>query len=127
MTFNINTSPFGGREGEFKTGSQLKSRLYKELETDVALKVEESGGKWIVSGRGELHLAILIERLRREGYEFQVGRPQVIEKQENGKTITPYEKVAIEVPEEFSGSVMQKMGLRHAELLDMNTENKVVY
>ncbi len=124
MNFGVNTSPFAGREGEFKTARQIRDRLYKAAEADVALTVEDGpSGDQIVSGRGELHLAILIERLRREGYEFQVGKPQVIEKMENGKLMTPYEKVAIEVPEEFSGSVMQKMGLRHAQLQDMNTDS----
>lgn len=128
MSFGVNTSPFAGREGEFKTARQIRDRLYKAAEADVALRVEDGiSGEQIVSGRGELHLAILIERLRREGYEFQVGKPQVIEKTENGKLLTPYEKVAIEVPEEFSGTVMQKMGLRHGELLDMNTENSIVF
>ncbi|MDO8618691.1 MAG: translational GTPase TypA [Candidatus Daviesbacteria bacterium] len=128
MNFAVNSSPFAGKEGEFKTSRQIAERLYKAAEADVALKVEDGpSGGWIVSGRGELHLAILIERMRREGYEFEVGRPQVIEKTENGKVMTPYEKVAIEVPEESSGTVMQKMGLRHAELLDMVTENKVMF
>ncbi len=127
MRFGVNTSPLAGREGEYKTARQIQERLLKAQEADVALKVESVGAEWIVSGRGELHLAILIERMRREGYEFQVGRPQVIERVENGKTMTPFEKVAIEVPEEFQGSVMQKMGLRHGELLDMRTENKIVY
>ncbi|MBI4038336.1 translational GTPase TypA [Candidatus Daviesbacteria bacterium] len=128
INFGVNTSPFAGQEGEFKTARQIKERLYKAAETDVALKVEDdASGDLIVTGRGELHLAILIERLRREGYEFQVGKPQVIEKLQNGKTLTPFEKVAIEVPEELSGTVMQNMGLRHAELLDMNTENNIVY
>ncbi|MDO8573161.1 MAG: translational GTPase TypA [Candidatus Daviesbacteria bacterium] len=128
MNFGVNASPFAGREGEFKTARQIRERLFKAAEADVALKVEDGlSGDLIVSGRGELHLAILIERLRREGYEFQVGKPQVIEKMENGKLMTPYEKVAIEVPEDMSGTVMQKMGLRHGELLDMNTENGIVY
>lgn len=128
MKFGVNTSPFAGVEGEFKTARQIRDRLYKAAEADVALKVEEGeSGDLLVSGRGELHLAILIERLRREGYEFQVGKPQVIEKVENGKTKTPYEKLALEVPEELSGSVMQKMGLRHATLLDMSTENGIVF
>ncbi len=128
MNFGVNTSPFAGREGEFKTARQIRERLFKAAEADVALKVEDGpSGTLDVSGRGELHLAILIERLRREGYEFQVGKPQVIEKLINGKLMTPYEKVAIEVPESLSGTVMQKMGLRHAELLDMNTENGIVY
>ncbi len=127
MTFNINTSPFGGREGDFKTGSQLKARLYKELETDVALKIEEAGGKWIVSGRGELHLAILIERMRREGYEFEVGRPQAITKIVGGEKMTPWEKVYIEVPDEFAGTVIQNMNKRHGNMLDMKAENGTTY
>ncbi len=128
MNFGVNTSPLAGREGEFKTARQIRERLFKAAEADVALKVEDgASGDLIVSGRGELHLAILIERLRREGYEFQVGKPQVIEKMINGKLNTPFEKVAIEVPENMSGTVMQKMGLRHGELLDMNTENGIVY
>jgi GTP-binding protein len=128
MRFGVNTSPLAGREGEFKTARQIRDRLLKAQEADVALKVEDAeSGDMIVSGRGELHLAILIERLRREGYEFQVGKPQVIEKVEEGKIMTPYEKVVIEVPEELSGSIMQKMGLRHSELLDMTTENNVTF
>lgn len=125
MTFSVNTSPFAGKEGEFKTSRQIQERLNKELETDVALKVEESGGNWIVSGRGELHLAILIERIRREGYEFQVSKPQVVEKVVNGTLMTPYERLFIEVPETYSGTVMQKLGLRHAQLQDMNTSEGI--
>ncbi len=127
MRFGVNSSPLAGREGEFKTARQIQERLLKAQESDVALKVESLGAEWIVSGRGELHLAILIERMRREGYEFHVGKPQVIEKRLDGKVMTPYEKVVIEVPQDFSGSVMQKMGLRHGELLDMNTENATSY
>ncbi len=123
MTFNINTSPFAGREGEFKTGSQIKARLNRELESDVALRVEEVGKGWIVSGRGELHLAILIERMRREGYEFEVGRPHAITKIVDGTKMTPWEKVYIEVPEEFSGVVIQNMNKRRGEMVDMNTES----
>lgn len=126
MNFGVNTSPFAGKEGEFKTSRQIQERLYKAAENDVALKVEEVSGRWVVSGRGELHLAILIERLRREGYEFQVSRPQVIERSVAGKTLTPYEKVYIEVPEEYSGVVMQKMGLRHAKLEDMQNDGAVI-
>lgn len=125
--FMINNSPFAGREGRFTTSRQISDRLYKELETDMALRVEEDSGKWIVSGRGELHLAILVERMRREGYEFQVGKPQVIDKIVDGKTLTPFENVYIEVPEKFGGIVMQKMGQRRGELLDMRTENNIVF
>ncbi|KKR65934.1 MAG: GTP-binding protein TypA [Candidatus Curtissbacteria bacterium GW2011_GWA1_40_47] len=128
MTFSVNTSPFAGREGKLTTSRHISERLYKELETDVALRVEDGPkGDWIVSGRGELHLAILIERLRREGYEFQVARPQVITKLIDGKRLTPYEQVFIEVPEEYSGTVMQKMGARHGQLVDMKTEEKVAF
>ena len=122
MIFMVNNSPLGGKEGEFKTSSQLRARLYKEIETDVALRVEDNqDGTWTVSGRGELHLAILIERMRREGYEFQVSRPRVINKTVDGKTLTPYEKVYLEAPKEYSGIVINKMGQRHAKLEDMNT------
>ena len=127
MTFSVNSSPIAGKEGQFKTSRQIRERLFKELETDMALKVVDGEkGDWIVSGRGELHLAILIERLRREGYEFQVARPQVITKKVDGKVLEPYEKVFIEVPEEYSGVVMQKMGARGAALQDMTTEKAVV-
>lgn len=122
MVFLVNDSPFGGHEGEFKTSSQIAKRLYKELETDVALKVNDNpDGTWTVQGRGELHLAILIERMRREGYEFAVSRPQVVTKMINGKKHTPYEKVFIEIPEEYAGIIIQKMGKRHANLDDMST------
>src|SRR3989338_6019612 len=127
MTFSVNASPFGGREGEFKTARQIKERLYKELETDVALAVSDSGSGWEVCGRGELHLAILIERMRREGYEFQVSRPQVIEKTVDGKLATPYERLIIEVPEVYSGAVMQKMGGRHGQLVEMATHEGTVF
>ena len=139
MTFMVNNSPFGGKEGEFKTSRQIRDRLYKELETDMALHVEDpprpTSGRveagdangWIVSGRGELHLAILIERMRREGYEFQVARPQVINKVISGKTLIPYERVFIEVPQDMSGIVMQKMGTRRGDLKDMSSENGITY
>lgn len=127
MTFAVNSSPFAGKEGEFKTSRQIEERIYKELETDMALRIENNPtGGWLVSGRGELHLAIFIERLRREGYEFQVSRPQVINKTVDGKKMTPYEQVFIEVPEGYSGSVMQKMGVRHGQLVEMNIDNGIV-
>lgn len=125
MTFSVNDSPFAGQEGEFKTSRQIRARLFKELETDMALRVEDSiDGKWLVSGRGELHLAILIERMRREGYEFQVSRPQVIIKEIDGKKMAPFERIFIEVPQDYSGVVMQKMGERKAVMEDMSTDDK---
>ena len=128
MVFMVNNSPFGGYEGEFKTSSQIRARLYKELETDVALRVEDNNdGTWTVSGRGELHLAILIERMRREGYEFQVSRPHVINHTENGKVVTPYEKVYIETPEEYQGIVIQKLGMRHAKMDNLETTEGITY
>lgn len=130
MTFMVNSSPLAGQEGEYKTSRQIRERLFKELETDVALRVEDdavSAGGWTVSGRGELHIAILIERMRREGYEFQVSRPQVIYKEVSGKKMAPYEWVSIETPEAYSGSVIQKMGIRHGKLVEMKTENGIVY
>lgn len=128
MVFGVNTSPFAGKEGEFKTASQIAKRLHKELETDVALAVvDRPAGDWEVSGRGELHLAILIERLRREGYEFQVSKPHVIIKEIDGVTCVPFERLFIEVPEEYSGTVIQKIGERHGEMVDMKHENGTVH
>lgn len=128
ITITVNSSPFAGREGEYKTSRQIRERLYKELETDMALRIkDDANGGWTVSGRGELHLAILIERLRREGYEFQVARPKVIEKVVNGEKLTPYEQVFIEVPEAYSGTIIQKMGARRAELRDMKVENGIAF
>lgn len=127
MVFSVNTSPFAGREGEFKTTRQIQERLVKALETDVALRVENGPNTdWIVSGRGELHLAILIERMRREGYEFQVARPQVITKVVDGVTMAPYERLFVETPEQFSGTVIQKLGLRHGQLINMKNEGGIV-
>ena len=128
MTFMVNDSPFAGREGQFPTSRQIRERLFKELETDVALRVEEtSKSNWIVSGRGELHLAILIERMRREGFEFQVSRPQVITKEINGKKMTPFEKVFIEVPEQYHGVVIQKLGSRKGELKEMRGNAGIIF
>lgn len=127
MTFSVNASPFAGREGEFKTSRQIAERLHRELETDVALKVEDTNGGWVVSGRGELHLAILIERMRREGYEFQVSRPQAIDKVVSGQVLTPFERVFMEVPEVYSGLVIQKMGIRRGVLQDMGSEGGVTF
>lgn len=128
MTFSINTSPFAGREGQFTTSRQLRERLYKELENDVALKVEDNpAGGWAVSGRGEFHLAIFIERLRREGYELQVSQPQVITKIIKGKKHIPYEEVFISVPEEYSGAVIQKLGSRCGLMKKMEIREKIVH
>lgn len=128
MVFSVNDSPFAGKEGKFTTSRQIKERLMNELENDMALRVEDhASGGWVVSGRGELHLAILIERLRREGYEFQVSRPQVIVKKVEGKTLVPFEQVFIEVPEEYSGAVIQKLGSRHGEMKDMRKEGNTVF
>jgi len=124
MTFMVNTSPFAGKEGEFSTTRQIRQRLFKELETDVSLRVvEDDKNNWTVSGRGELHLAILIERMRREGFEFQVSRPQVITREVDGKMMTPYEKIFIEVPEKYQGVVMEKMGSRKGEIKEMRLNN----
>ena len=129
MTFSVNDSPFAGKEGDFCTSRQIQERLHKELETDMALLVNDGPGQnqWTVSGRGELHLSILIERMRREGYEFQVSRPQVINKQENGKLVTPFERVYIEVPEVHSGVIIQKLGGRHGEMQDLRVENGIAF
>jgi len=125
MTFAVNTSPFAGREGIYSTSRNLKERLERELLNDVALRVEqgENDGGYVVSGRGELHLAILIEKMRREGYELEVSRPQVIFHEENGVRTEPYETVYIECPESFGGVVIEKMGQRHGEMKDMKVEN----
>ncbi|MEI7498115.1 MAG: translational GTPase TypA [Candidatus Falkowbacteria bacterium] len=124
MAFMINDSPFAGKEGKFTTSRQILERLNKELETDMALRVEPNlDTSWTVSGRGELHLAILIERLRREGYELQVGRPHVIEKVVDGKTLVPFERVMIEVPEMYAGIVIQKLGSRNGQMTEMRLEN----
>lgn len=122
MNFLVNNSPFAGREGDFVTSRHIRDRLFKELETNVSLKVEEtdSADCFKVSGRGELHLSILIETMRRQGYEFQVSRPQVIFKEKNGKRLEPVERLVIDVPEEFSGNVIEKLGSRKAEMVNMH-------
>lgn len=129
MTFGANTSPFAGTEGEYSTARHLKERLERELLNDVALRVEKGEGdsQFVVSGRGELHLAILIEKMRREGYELQASRPQVIFKEENGISMEPFEAVSIECPEEFSGIVIEKMGKRRGEMKDMVVENGTAF
>lgn len=117
MYLGPNTSPMKGREGEFNTSRQLGERLQRELETNVALKVRDEGIGFIISGRGELHLSVLIEAMRREGYEFEVGRPQVVTIQEDGQEKEPVEELLVEVGAEFVGVVSQELGLRRAELV----------
>lgn len=121
MTFSVNDSPFAGREGKFVTSRQIRDRLHRELLKDVALRVEDSPSSesFRVMGRGEMHLSILIETMRREGYEFQVSPPKVLLKEEDGKTLEPMEHVVIDVPQEYQGSVMQKLGSRRGELVQM--------
>ncbi|MGM0438917.1 MAG: translational GTPase TypA [Patescibacteria group bacterium] len=126
MKFLVNDSPFFGKESDYNTSRQLRERLYKELETDVALHIEDLGGdSWTVSGRGELHLAILIERMRREGYELQVGRPEVVAKEVDGKRLVPYELVKIEVLEEYSGVVIEKLGTRKGVMQKMEKRGSI--
>ncbi len=121
MTFSVNDSPFAGQEGKFVTSRHLRDRLFKEIETNVSMRVEETDTTeaFIVKGRGELHLSILIETMRREGYEFQVSKPQVIMKEIDGVLSEPVEELVIDVPEEFVGPVMEKIGKRKGELLNM--------
>jgi GTP-binding protein len=128
MTFSINDSPVAGQEGQFTTSRQLEARLMKELETDMALKIQNGEGtSWVVSGRGELHLAILIERLRRDGYELQISRPQAITKIVDGKTLVPFERAFVEVPESYSGEVIQKLGGRNGLMMEMRVENGIAF
>ncbi|MGO8670616.1 MAG: translational GTPase TypA [Capsulimonadaceae bacterium] len=121
MTFGVNTSPFAGREGQYSTSRKIRERLMKELQTNVALRVAEtdSPDQFSVSGRGELHLAVLIETMRREGYELQVSQPEVIIHEENGVKMEPLEEVEIDVAEEHSGTVIEQIGRRRGEMLDM--------
>jgi GTP-binding protein len=121
MTFVVNNSPFAGREGKYLTSRKIEERLLAQLHTDVSLRVEntDSPDAWIVSGRGELHLSILIENMRREGYELQVSKPEVIVKVIDGVRCEPVERVQIDVPEEHTGSVMESIGARKGEMIDM--------
>ncbi len=121
-----NTSPFKGTEGEFTTSRQIGERLNKELETNVGLRVVDEGIGFRVSGRGELHLSVLIETMRREGFEFEVGRPQVVTREENGKTVEPIEEVIIEVPADHVGAVQMELGARRANLKEQFASTKGV-
>lgn len=124
VLFGVNTSPFAGKEGKFVTSRHIYDRLLKEVETDVALRVEQTDtpDAWTVSGRGELHLTILIEKMRREGYEFQVGQPQVITKMIEGKKMEPIERLTVEVPENMLGGVIEEMGKRRGAVADLKVE-----
>ena len=126
MLFMVNNSPFAGKEGKFVTSRHLRARLFKEIETNVSMRVEEtdSADTFKVYGRGELHLSILIENMRREGYEFQVSRPRVIFKEINGKCHEPMEDLVIEVPNDYVGAIMNKIGARKGELLDMSADDR---
>ncbi len=123
MTFGVNTSPFAGQDGKLVTSRQIHARLMKELETNVALQVEdtENDNAFLVSGRGELHLAVLIEQMRREGFELQVSQPQVIMHEKDGQKLEPYELVSIDVPAEFQGIIIEECGQRKGNLLTMDT------
>lgn len=119
-----NTSPFAGREGKFTTSRQILERLQKELETNVALKLDTTGDKYVLSGRGELHLSVLIETLRREGYEFEVGKPQVITKKVDGVEMEPIEDVIIDIPDEYVGAITQELGARRGTMTNMEPDQK---
>jgi GTP-binding protein len=119
-----NTSPFAGKEGKFTTSRQIGARLERELETNVGLRVVDRGSDFLVSGRGELHLSVLIETLRREGFEMEVGRPQVVTKEENGRTMEPVEELTVEVPEEYVGAVTSELGRRKANMVTMEPTTK---
>ena len=126
MTFQVNTSPFAGRDGKYVTSRQVRERLYRELIHNVALRIEDSDDpdKFKVSGRGELHLSILIENMRREGYELAVSRPEVIVREMDGEMCEPYEQLTVDVEEQHQGAIMEKLGERRGELLDMQPDGK---
>ncbi len=125
LRFLVNDSPFAGKEGKFVTGQQIRERLKKELEVNVGLKIDFSSAEYAsVSGRGELHIAVLLENMRREGYEIQVSQPQVITKEINGIKNEPYEEVTVDVPAEMAGAIIEKLGKRKAQMLDMKNEGK---
>src|SRR5579885_114895 len=124
MTFSVNTSPFAGREGRFSTSRQLRARLYRELETNVSLRVEDGAtpDEFVVSGRGELHLSVLIEAMRREGYEFQVSRPEVITREDNGKLLEPVETLVIDTRDTYIGALTEALAVRKGQLMNMTND-----
>src|SRR5712691_7116376 len=126
MTFGVNTSPFTGREGKFSTTRQLRARLYKELDVNLGLRVEDTDAaeRFLVSGRGELHLAVLIETMRREGYEFEVSRPEAIVKRINGQLMEPVERLTVDVREEHLGAVTESLGKRRGEMIEISYDSK---
>jgi GTP-binding protein len=126
MTFGVNTSPFAGREGQFSTTRQLRARLYRELDVNLGLHVEDTdlAERFTVSGRGELHLAVLIETMRREGYEFEVSRPEAIVKRINGQLMEPVERLTVDVREEHLGAVTEALGKRRGEMIEINYDRK---
>jgi len=126
MTFIVNDSPFAGKEGKFVTTRNIKDRLDQELIHNVALRVAagDSPDKFVVSGRGELHLSVLIETMRREGFEMCISRPEVVQKEVDGKTHEPYEIVVIDIEDQHQGSIMEELGLRKAELTNMEPDGK---
>ncbi|TMD31993.1 MAG: translational GTPase TypA [Chloroflexi bacterium] len=126
MTFGVNTSPFTGREGKFSTTRQLRARLYKELDTNLGLHVEDTDAaeRFLVSGRGELHLAVLIETMRREGYEFEVSRPEAIVKRVNGQLMEPVERLTVDVREEHLGAVTESLGKRRGEMIEITYDSR---
>lgn len=133
MTFSVNNSPFAGKEGTYVTARKIEERLETQLETDVSLRVTptDSPDAWVVAGRGELHLSILIENMRREGYELQVSKPQVIIKEIDGVKSEPYERVQIDVPDEYTGAIIESLGSRKGEMIDMqsneNGQTKLIF
>ncbi|MCD8817395.1 translational GTPase TypA [Mammaliicoccus sciuri] len=133
MTFSVNNSPFAGKEGTYVTARKIEERLETQLETDVSLRVTptDSPDAWVVAGRGELHLSILIENMRREGYELQVSKPQVIVKEIDGVKSEPYERVQIDVPDEYTGAIIESLGSRKGEMFDMqsneNGQTKLIF